>query len=378
LQNSAADSHFIANVIAAKVKEKTDYPVYEIAQDVNRIHRVQVSYWQAYRAKEKVINDLNGTAEEGYATLPQYCENFEKPIQVVFPSLKPLLTIQGVLLFSRQLFQMALMAMSDGNESKFKRLFISYEATINGFVHCRPLLGLDGTHLTSKYGGILLAATAPDARGQLFPVAFAIVSVENDDNWEWFLRNLHSIVKDNLPVSITATDDITFLSDRQKGLLEGVATWFPGSAHAYCLRHLVDNFSKRFKHKDLISLLWQAARATTEAEFHTACNAMRAINFQCVEWLLGTAHPMHWATVYFRGRRYGHLTSNIAESLNAWLLQARSLPIEGMLEAIREKLMGWFAERRDFATKHHDLRLVPEVHSYLCNKSSTNGRRFKL
>ena len=66
---------------------------------------------------------------------------------------------------------------------------------------------------------------------------------------------------------------------------------------------------------------------------------MRAINSQYIEWLLDTAHPMHWATVYFRGHHYGHLISNIAESLNAWLLQARDLSIEGMLETIWEKLM---------------------------------------
>lgn len=127
---------------------------------------------------------------------------------------------------------------------KFHRLFISYTASIDGFVHYRILLGLDGTHLTSKYGGILLAATDVNARGQLFPLAFAIVSAENDSNWDWFLKNLHSIVNDNLSTSITEIEDITFLSDRQKGLLEGVGTWFPDSAHAYCLRHLVDNFSK--------------------------------------------------------------------------------------------------------------------------------------
>lgn len=131
-----------------------------------------------------------------------------------------------------------------------------------------------------------------------------------------FLGTLHSVVKDNLAVSITMTDDITFLSDCQKGLLEGAAAWFPESANAYCLGHLVDNFSKQFKHKDLISLLWQAARATTGAEFHPTCNAMHTINSQCVEWLLGTVHPMHWAIVYFRGHCYWHLTSNIAESLN--------------------------------------------------------------
>jgi zinc finger SWIM domain-containing protein 3 len=50
-------------------------------------------------------------------------------------------------------------------DTKFHRLFISFHASINGFVHCGALLGLDRTHLTSKYGGILLAATGLDARG---------------------------------------------------------------------------------------------------------------------------------------------------------------------------------------------------------------------
>jgi zinc finger SWIM domain-containing protein 3 len=78
LRNPAANSHFIANVIAAKVKEKPNYAPYEIAQDINRTYRVQSSYWQAYRAKQKAITDLNGTPEEGYATLPQYCEKLRQ------------------------------------------------------------------------------------------------------------------------------------------------------------------------------------------------------------------------------------------------------------------------------------------------------------
>lgn len=299
MSNSAADSHFIANVIAVKVKEKPDYAPCEILEDINRDLRIKVSYAKAFRAKQKAINDLNGTPEEGYANLPQYCDKLRE----ANPDSSIILE----------------MAPSDV-DMKFKRLFIAYRATIDGFVHCKPLLGLDGTHLTSKYGGILLAATAMDAEGQLFPFAFAIVSIENDDNWEWFLGNLHALVKDNLPIIITMIDDIIFLSDRQKGLLEGVGTWFPGSAHGYCLRHLVDNFSKHFKHKDLTKLLWQAARATMEAEFKASCNAMRVINVKCVDWLLNNAHSRHWATVYFPGHRYGYLISNISESLNAWLL----------------------------------------------------------
>ena len=61
------------------------------------------------------------------------------------------------------------MTSSDAG-TKFHRLFISYRASIDSFIYCRALLGLDRTHLTSKYGGILLAATGVDARGQLFPL----------------------------------------------------------------------------------------------------------------------------------------------------------------------------------------------------------------
>jgi len=43
-------------------------------------------------------------------------------------------------------------------------------------------LGLDGAHLKAKYLGILLAATGVDANGALFPLAYAVVDAENDDN----------------------------------------------------------------------------------------------------------------------------------------------------------------------------------------------------
>ena len=56
-------------------------------------------------------------------------------------------------------------------EGKFNRMFISFGASEKGFQFCRPILGLDGTHLKSKYQGILLTATAVDAPGSLFPNA---------------------------------------------------------------------------------------------------------------------------------------------------------------------------------------------------------------
>ena len=88
---------------------------------------------------------------------------------------------------------------------------------------------------------------------------------------------------------------------------------------------------------------------------------MREISNTSVDWLLSHAHSKQWAEVYFPGRRYGHFTSNIAESLNSWLLRAREQPLLPMLKTIRDQLMHWFVERRDSAAKMSNALLVLEV-----------------
>lgn len=74
---------------------------------------------------------------------------------------------------------------------------------------------------------------------------------------------------------------------------------------------------------------------------------MKQINPRTIPWLYTNTNPVHWAELYFPGRRYGHLTSNIAESLNAKLLPACKMPILSLLqvESIRTTLMDWFSEK---------------------------------
>src|SRR5437667_9340176 len=86
---------------------------------------------------------------------------------------------------------------------------------------------------------------------------------------------------------------LTLLSDRQKGLIDGVENVFPNSPHGYCLRHLEANFHKQFKHPQLKSLLWQAACTTTEATFNEALTNMSKIDECSVDWLLQHADPKH-------------------------------------------------------------------------------------
>ena len=129
-------------------------------------------------------------------------------------------------------------------------MFICYYASTIGFAHYRSVLGLDDSHLKGKYQGILLTVTVVDANGSLFPLTYAIVAIENDDNWYWFVRILHGIIEQHASAYLASTI-LIFISDRQKGLLETVERLFLGSPHGYCLRHLYENLHKQFKHPGL-------------------------------------------------------------------------------------------------------------------------------
>jgi hypothetical protein len=109
---------------------------------------------------------------------------------------------------------------------------------------------------------------------------------------------------------------------------------------------LYENLYKNYKYPDLQRFLYQAACAKTEQEYNNTIDQMCGINSDDVNWLLAHATSNHWCKYYFPGCRYGHITSNIAESINAWLLDAREKPIIAMLEQIRHQLMEWFTARR--------------------------------
>ena len=136
----------MAAKIAAKLHDQPSYRPRDIKRDIQREMGVQINYKKAWRAKEHGISEINGSFEDAYKKLPKYCEDLKK---------------------SNPFTTAIVDATSDG---RFRRVFLSFGASAQGFYFCRPMLGLDGTHLKSKYQGILLSATAVDALGSLFPV----------------------------------------------------------------------------------------------------------------------------------------------------------------------------------------------------------------
>lgn len=122
---------------------------------------------------------------------------------------------------------------------------------------CRPIIGLDGCHLKGPYGGILLTAVGIDANNQIYPFAYAVVEIEKYKTWHWFLELLCT------DLNIQNTGTYTFISDKQKGLIEVVKNLNPNAEHRFCVRHLCNNFKQDFKGLVLKEILWKAARACT-------------------------------------------------------------------------------------------------------------------
>ena len=69
-----------------------------------------------------------------------------------------------------------------------------------------------------------------------------------------------------------------------------------------------------------------------------------------------------WATPRFPGKRYGHNTSNIVESLNNWILEARKLSIVDLLHSLWCKTMDFRFRPRQDGDKH-DARIVLTKHT---------------
>ncbi|KAF8392043.1 hypothetical protein HHK36_022383 [Tetracentron sinense] len=333
LHHQQASIGWVARSVEARLRDNPQYKPKEILQDIREEHGVAVSYMQAWRGKERSMAAVHGTFEEGYSFLPAYCEQIRK-------------TNPGSIA----------LVFATGQENCFHRLFISYRASIYGFINaCRPLLEFDRAHLKGKYLGTILCAAAVDADDALFPLAMAIVDVESDENWMWFLSELRKL----LGVNTENMPRLTILSDRQKGIVEAVETHFPSAFHGFCLRHVSENFRDEFKNTKLVNIFWNAVYALTAVEFESKITEMLEISQDVLQWF-NRFPPRLWAVAYFEGVRYGHFALGVTELLYNWALEGHELPIVQMMEHIRHQLILWFNNRRNMGMSWTSI-LVPSA-----------------
>ncbi|KAK8544530.1 hypothetical protein V6N13_026030 [Hibiscus sabdariffa] len=109
---------------------------------------------------------------------------------------------------------------------------------------------------------------------------------------------------------------ISFMSDRQKGLKEALAEYFPYSEHRFCVRHLYNNFKGKHKGNALKDSFWKAATSTYMREFQVALAKMKSLSPQAFEWLKNV-DPKFWSKSHFSTRsKCGMLLNSLCESFN--------------------------------------------------------------
>lgn len=317
-----ASVDWIVSFIEERLRDNINYKPKDILHDIHKHYGITIPYKQAWRAKERGLAAIYGSSEAGYCLLPAYCDQIK--------STNPGSTAE---------------VFTTGADNRFQRLFVSFYASIYGFLNgCLPIIGLGAIQLKSKYLGTLLSAISFDADGGLFPIAFGVIDAENDESWMWFVCELHKALEmntDNMP-------HLTFISDGQGGIYDTVKRKFPNASHAICMRHLSESIGKEFKNSRLVHLLWKAAYATTTISFKEKMAEIEEVSPEAAKWIQQFPSA-RWALVYFEGTRYGHLSSNI-EEFNRWILEARELPIIQVIEHIHSKLMTEFEERRSISS----------------------------
>ncbi|KAL2485962.1 MuDR family transposase [Abeliophyllum distichum] len=307
--NKRVSSTYMARKYASAFRSDPDIRLHGFRDTVKQDCNVDISKWTFYRTKKKCFNLIRGSILDQYRLLYDYCEQLKS-------------TNAGSTV------------VLERNEQEFKRLYVCLAACKVGFLGgCRKVIELDGCFLKSEYGGQLLSAVGIDGNNAMFPIAYAVVDTENGENWTWFLSLLGSDLQIGNPFQWT------FISDKQKGLMQAVRTLFEESEHRTCVRHLYNNFKLNHKGMVLKHTLWNAARATNVLMWQKEMEVLKELNSEAFEWL--NTKPAHqWSMSHFReAQKCDILLNNLCEAFNSSIVNAREKPILAMLEQIRFNLM---------------------------------------
>ncbi|XP_074356575.1 uncharacterized protein LOC141696318 [Apium graveolens] len=237
-------------------------------------------------------------------------------------------------------------------------MYICLGGLKHGFkLGCRKVLGFDGCYLKTAYKGQLLCAIGLDGNNCMYPLVYAMVEAERLDSWRWFV----ALVGNYLDVG--AGEGWTFISDRQKGLLNVIDEMLPMAEHRYYVRHMHINFKGKFPGRSLKDKLWNCARASNIEAFEKTMGTMKEENEEAWKWL--TKVPFHhWTRSHFRNdSKCDLLLNNMYESFNRCILRAREEGVLVMLEMIREYLMRRLQNKREEMEAWGDRKLTPKITS---------------
>ncbi|XP_021728764.1 uncharacterized protein LOC110695848 [Chenopodium quinoa] len=313
--NCKVTSEWIADMYLEDFRSNPGWKVKQLRDRVLNDFGIQVSYYRAWMARCRAKLIIYGSASEQYARVWDYARavikhNPGSGCNVVVDSL------------------------SNPQPPLFMRMFVFLRPLKDGFLRgCRPIIGVDGCHLKGAYPGQILVVVSKDGNNSIYPLAWATVEIENRETWQWFLESL---------IELLGSDDgagFTFMSDRQKGLVEALNAVVPAAETRFCVRHIWANFKLRFTGSVYKDLFWSAARSTTHFGYEVAMESIKALNEEAYEYL-DSIPTQHWCRHAFTPLcRSNMLLNNMCETFNAVIKDARDKPILTQMEWMRRYMM---------------------------------------
>ena len=168
-------------------------PLLKMKTELRARFHINVSLGQCQRAKQRALFDYEGGLREHYGRLWEYRN------AVIDSNPGTTCRVDDE-------------ETSSGN-NYFRRFYVCFKGVRDGwFAGCRKVIGLDGCFLKHKCRGELLVAMGRDANNQMYPIAWAVVKVENYDNWCWFLGQ---VCED---LNLHQGNGLTIISDSHKVL----------------------------------------------------------------------------------------------------------------------------------------------------------------
>ncbi|XP_074278428.1 uncharacterized protein LOC141602017 [Silene latifolia] len=271
--NRKVGSEYLAEKYIEFWRNNTDWKLEKFQKHVLQDLGIHVTYMRCWLARARAKLMIHGNGKDQYAKVWDYalailkynpgssyfvaCDNIERPPPI------------------------------------FKRFYVCLKACKDGFIAgYRPILEVDGCHLRGVYPGMCLVAVGIDGNNNIFPVARAVVEVENRDSWTWF-----------------------------------------------CARHIWANLKLRFSGQLFKDTFWAASRALTRADFSKEMEDMKFLSRDA--WaFLNDIPPRHWSRHAFDySCKSNLLLNNVCEVFNAVLKDARDKPILTQLEWMRKYVM---------------------------------------
>ncbi|XP_021758389.1 uncharacterized protein LOC110723345 [Chenopodium quinoa] len=300
-------------VLSDNVSWATSIPLMEV-ESLQKLcmerFRLNVKQRLFYKVKVVARERIHGGFAESYALLPRFAEM----IKSTNPRSYALITCSGD---------------SGTQEHQFKACLFSLDATMKGFLGgCRPIIGIDGAHLSGYYKGIMLNDVGFDGNNKFFVIAYAI------------------------------------------GVKSALYEVFLEATRRVCCQHLYSNCKNaRWSNAMFHNLFWIAANAYNEYVFKKAMSKIKEYDVAFKQYLRNVEEQ--WLRKGFDSNVCcDHNTTNLVDSFNSYTKPHRDMLVLALLIAVKNWIMKRVGARFDKAIDMDPNILTEHAQQILQTRSS--------